>query len=637
MSGIHGVLRFDGRAVAERDIARQANALSHRGPDRRAAWRDGAVGMGHLLLRVTREDAADAQPLHSRDGAITLVADLRLDNREELAAAMAIATDELGDMPDSALALKAYEHWGASLVDHLVGDFAFAIWDARAGALLLARDPMGQRHVHYHHGKDFFAFASDVKGLWALADIPQTLDMAAVGRRLGGDRAPTRGVTSFAGVFGLEGGTVLRAAASGEVSLRRYWTPHADPRHLNKDDAYYLKTYRDVLGEAVACRVRRTRHPPALLLGGGFDSGAIAGLAGAPLAAQNRKLIGVASVLPDDGPARDVRKWTQMLARDMKHLDVRYVTREGLDIFTDMEKGFFQTGETHSASRFVNDALYAAAVAAGARVVMNGHGGDYTVNPRGTGWLARQLLRGRWRLFRSEFAAYRRHTGVSITRALRSEVAAPLVPSALMRRWRQVRAGLSAFKIPAAMTPLFLRMAAGPSGEIDRHVSIMSSEPAPLMAEVLERQRSGHVIGGALPAAAHGLEFTQPFHDKRVVELGLAIPERLYVRDGRDRHLARTALADLYPAEFQRRGRDNDDLNPDFADMAARVTPRVLSEIDRLERDENLSRYFDFARMRRMLKGDAINRKRRERARYVAIRAYLFARFIEWVQRGNRG
>src|SRR6202041_1671918 len=54
-------------------------------------------------------------------------------------------------------------------------------------------------------------------------------------------------------------------------------------------------------------------------------------------------------------------------------------------------------------------------------------------------------------------------------------------------------------------------------------------------------------------SARHGLEFTQPFHDKRVVELALAIPEDLYFRNGRHRYLARTALADVLPAEFQTR------------------------------------------------------------------------------------
>jgi asparagine synthase (glutamine-hydrolysing) len=173
LSGIHGIVRFDGGAVSQRDLERQSNALAHRGPDRRNFWHDGAVGMGHLLMRITAEDSFDAQPVHDRDAGLTLVADARLDNREELAGALAIDAAQLRELPDSALLLKAYRRWGTDCVEHLIGDFVFAVWDAPERKLVLGRDHMGQRHVFFHRGQDFFAFASEPKGLWALPDVPQ--------------------------------------------------------------------------------------------------------------------------------------------------------------------------------------------------------------------------------------------------------------------------------------------------------------------------------------------------------------------------------------------------------------------------------------------------------------------------------
>jgi asparagine synthase (glutamine-hydrolysing) len=612
LSGIHGVLRFDGVAVRESDLLRQANALSHRGPDRRASWRDGPMGLGHLLMRVTPEDGLEAQPL--RQGPLVLVADARLDNREELARDLGIDAQAL---PDSALILKAWIRWGADSVERLLGDFAFALWDGHA--LTLARDHMGQRHVHYHAGPDFFAFASEIRGLRALADVPQALDEAMLARRLAVDRTPTRGATVFQGIFGLEGGTVMRVAASGEIATRRYWTPQAGAQHLNRDEDYYVRTYRAVLAEAVGCRVRRAQPRAALLLGGGFDSGAIAGLSGEALPA-GRKLVCVASVGAD--PDRGVRKWTGILARKMPHLDVRLMTRDGIDALTGLERNFLQDGEPYSPNRYASQALVEAAAATGARVIMDGHGGDYTLNPRGTGWLARRLLRGEIACFLRELRAYRRHGGASLAHAVRSEIVAPLVPGPIARLWRRWRAGLP-FSGPAA--PINAATTADP-GVLRR-----SGDPLPQMAEVLRRQQSGHVVGGALLAAAHGMEFTQPYHDKRVVELALAIPEQLHVRDGRDRHLARLALADVYPPEFARRGRENDPLIPDFVPMAARIAPQMLAEIDRLENNPRLARLFDFVRMRRMLAPGA-----HETALRHAVRAFLHARFVEWQDRGNR-
>ena len=178
MSGISGILRFDGGAVSARDLERQTNQLTHLGPDRIRTWRDGSIGLAHLMMATTREDAFDDQPLS--DGELRLVADVRLDNREEIAAHLAINPDALQNLPDSALVLASYKAWGADCVDHLVGDFAFAVWDASQRTLTLARDHMGQRHVFYHQGAGFFAFATEIKGLWALPETPRALKEDAI-------------------------------------------------------------------------------------------------------------------------------------------------------------------------------------------------------------------------------------------------------------------------------------------------------------------------------------------------------------------------------------------------------------------------------------------------------------------------
>ncbi|MEI9804945.1 MAG: hypothetical protein WDN48_11395 [Pseudolabrys sp.] len=283
MSAIFGLLRFDGGEASRRDLERMAKALAHRGPDGIQFIADGPLALGHGLMRVVREDAFEAQPL--RDGDVTLVADLRLDNRDELAAAFGLADADLHDMPDSALLMRAYQKWGEDCARRLLGDFVFAIWDGRANKLVLGRDHMGQRYVHYHHGKDFFVFATDIKTLWSYPDVPRVLSDARIGQMLIHDRMPREGETLFDDILGLPGATVMTISAEGAVTKRRYWEPHADPVHENRDEAYYIGAYRRVLGEAVACRIRRTLKPPGLIFSGGYDSAAIAGLAGPVLEA----------------------------------------------------------------------------------------------------------------------------------------------------------------------------------------------------------------------------------------------------------------------------------------------------------------------------------------------------------------
>jgi asparagine synthase (glutamine-hydrolysing) len=635
VSGICGILQFDGASVAESDLDRQMARLAHLGPDRARAWSAGPVGLGHLMMRITREDAFDAQPLHDSD--LALVADLRLDNREELAAALSINLSVLSNMPDSAILLAAYKKWGAGCVERLVGDFAFAVWDGTKKTLTLARDHMGQRHVFYHQGDGFFAFAAEIKGLWALPRVPRTLLEARLAQALLFDEPTDIGATDYHGISAIPGGTVLTVAADGAITSRRYWEPHADPAHEGRDEAYYIATYRKVLTEAVACRLRRATAPAGLFMGGGFDSSAICALAGPVVTAQGRKFIAVSSVMPQDyrGSIKHARRWVDMCRRHMPHLDVRYVTREGLDIFTFMEQGFLTGDNRHSPNRYVTHAMFAEIASSGARIVMDGHGGDYTVNPRGANALVRMLRNGQFRRFGSEFSATRRHLGQSAKQAFVRNVLLQLVPSSWMQVWGRHRNGLALF---GPTLPLSRQVIAGRSKNARSRFRWKSGDSQRVgMERVLRAQQNYPAQGYSVSGAAHGLEFTQPFHDKRVVEFGLAIPEALYVKNGKTRYLARAALGDLYPPEYQDRPPGNDDLGPDFLMMAKRIEPRVLAEIDRMEKAGKLSRYFDFPRMRAMLTRRTIEQHAsgNEYDTRQAQLAFLTARYIEWFRGDN--
>ncbi|MGC1780213.1 MAG: asparagine synthase-related protein [Xanthobacteraceae bacterium] len=609
--------------------------LAHLGPDRARAWTAGQIGLGHLMMRITREDNYDTQPLHDRG--LGLVADLRLDNREQLAAALSIGTEALAGMSDSALLLAAYEKWGADCVEHLIGDFAFAVWDSQKQSLTLVRDHMGQRHVFYHQGDGFFAFAAEIKGLWALPRVPRKLIEARIPQSLLFDEPTDIGATDYEGIRALPGGTVLTIDANGVIATRRYWEPHADPTHEEHDEAYYIETYRKVLTEAVESRLRRATTSAGLFMGGGFDTSAICALAGPAVSAQGRKFIAVSSVMPEDyrGTIKHARPWVEMCRRHMPHLNVRYVTREDVDIFTFMEQGFFSGDNRHSPNRPVTHTMFAEIAAAGARIVMDGHGGDYTLNPRGQNALIRMLRKGQFRRFLSEFGAMRRHLHQSVKQTLVRNVLLQLVPASWMRAWNRHRNGLALF---GPTMPVSQQVIEARSRTARSRLGWRSGDSQRVgMERALRRQQNVPAQFYSIAGAAHGLEFTQPFHDKRVVEFGLAIPDELYVKNGKTRHLARAALRDLYPPEYQDRPPGNDDMVPDFLMMAKRIEPRVLAEIDRMEKADYLSRYFDFPRMRAMLTRRTVEQHAsgNEYDTRQALLAFLSARYIEWFRGDN--
>src|SRR5258708_6419892 len=173
MSAIAGLLTRGSEPHPRSSCGRMLAAQSMYGPHACDQWDGGDASLGRCLYRLLPEDVYDSQPLEGAGGRLVLAADLRLDNREELEAALNIPGEQARRLCDAAILLAAWERWAEDCFDHLVGVYAFAVWDKARRALTLARDPLGQRPLHYHRGAGFFAFASMPKGLHALAEIPR--------------------------------------------------------------------------------------------------------------------------------------------------------------------------------------------------------------------------------------------------------------------------------------------------------------------------------------------------------------------------------------------------------------------------------------------------------------------------------
>jgi asparagine synthase (glutamine-hydrolysing) len=636
MSAIFGILRFDGMPVPPSEIERMGYTLTHRGPDGRRSVVEGVIAMGHGLLRVNQEDWLEAQPI--RDGDLTLVADARIDNRAALAAEIGIGETDLGDMPDSAVLLAAYRHWGERFAEHLLGDFTFAIWDAYKRALILGRDHMGQRGLYYHHGDGVFAFASEVQALWAVEGVPRQLSEDGLGRWLLGaiDRVP--GQSMFEEITVLPNATVLRVNADGGTSSDVYWAPHAGATHCEQGDSYFLETYRATVEEAVACRVRRLIKPPALCFSGGFDSGTIAAVAGPIAEAKGGKLVAVSSVLAEgeSRPFSNSARAAVEAFRAYPFMDLHYYARGEDDLFRDIESSFAATHHPIG-TLYVRAGLFRMAAAVGARLIMDGHGGDYTVNMRSKGMLGRILLRGHVLRFAREFRARMRATGGRARYVVHRDVIPGLVPLWIMAVLDRARRGFRPAWRDKGVAAGFVHALIA-RGAIDparlRAIHPTDSRWQARFVQLL-RNVSAAPPGQNTLAAAHGLEFSRPFHDKRVVELGLAIPEALQFRDGVERYLARRAFADRLPASLISRVRGNNLEDPDRFRMGKSKAPAALAKVRELDRDGRLSRYLDFDTLEAIIASADPERGADHIELQAATMKITAARFIAWFDQTN--
>ena len=162
MSGIVGMYERSGAPVDRALLQALAHFLSYCGPDARDTWSHGTVGLGHTMLRTTRASQIERQPA-SLGGRLWITADARIDCRDELQSKLAEREGGKLSGPiatDSDLILRSYAAWGADCVQHLRGDFAFAIWDAQRKLLFCARDHFGIKPFYYSELGELFLFSN---------------------------------------------------------------------------------------------------------------------------------------------------------------------------------------------------------------------------------------------------------------------------------------------------------------------------------------------------------------------------------------------------------------------------------------------------------------------------------------------
>jgi asparagine synthase (glutamine-hydrolysing) len=274
MSGIVGLWNLDGAPVESDLFARLSATLAHRGPDGEGRCFRGPVALGCQLLRVTPESLNETQPLLDAAGAVA-VFDGRLDDRDELLAALGPSAGVGPASPDPALVLAAYRAFGDRFAERLNGDFALALYDPARQRLLLARDAVGVRPLYYCRAGAAFLFASEVKALLAHPRVrtrPND-DLLADYVFAGLPGLDDEGLTFFEGVHSVPPAHVAEVTPRG-VTVRRYWDFEPARSAPAKSFPEFAEAFGHHFERAVRRRLR-SASPVGVSVSGGLDSSAI--------------------------------------------------------------------------------------------------------------------------------------------------------------------------------------------------------------------------------------------------------------------------------------------------------------------------------------------------------------------------
>ncbi len=406
--------------------------------------------------------AADRRVAVVDDGRVLFAAYARLDNRDELGAALGLRRPELANTTDPILLMKMLERWDDAGVAQCLGAFAFARWEPAERRLTLGRDCLGNHTLLFHHTGRALVFSNMLATLLALPDVPRRIDEFALANFLAvNPRHPTR--TLYLGIERVPSRTLVTVDRTG-IHRRYYWAPNFDASPPYQRDQDYVERARELFDQAVAA-VTADVADAAIATSGGLDSSALAATV-ARLGTVKRitcyTLLPPADLQVEVGPDEYASEQDKVeaLARMYPALELRLLAPDGLHpIEEDDTRHFVRAslptfGPTALGwTAFLNDAV----IAAGHPVLLVGARGNSGLTWTGKCSLLALLHRRQWATFAREFGAVARINKRGLARTFVSDILWPGAPASLRRFGHRLRGrdpvGISRY---SALNPGFI-------------------------------------------------------------------------------------------------------------------------------------------------------------------------------------
>ncbi len=543
MSGLCGIVDFAQPRVDPEPLRHMAESSSYRAPGGIAYRFLGEAGLAHQALRTPVGKAVLDQPLLDVQHQVCLVMDGRLDNRAELIGRLEPVEGQA--VSDAGLLLAAYLEWGEACVDHLLGDFAFALWDAARKRLLCAVDPLGVKPLHYARVGSLLIFASDAIQVLLHPVVPDDYNEQEIAAYLAGEAEdPQR--SFFAAISKLAPGHRLSAESGTTLRVERYWSPGPAKIRYGRDEEY-ADHFLGILRQAVADRLRDAGALAGVAMSGGLDSTSVAALA-----QRTGHSIRAYTFIFDRAAECDERAYSGAMEEELglaveSVAAERFLSLESQAVLPlSPDTPFFGWltcfGEVHRRI-----------VARGGRVLLMGHGADDLLRGSALAY-AERLRRGDFGAVR-DVVRHARSRREPVLRLLYRYFGRPHLPAGFERRLTLALGGRRE-PPPSLIHPDFLlrTQGEGRNGRPRARRVFSSSARQEMYSNLVETPwywRVANWHDRSTPSS--GLEVRHPFLDRRLFEYVLAIPGEQVFRLGCPKNLLRRAMAGILPERVRLR------------------------------------------------------------------------------------
>ncbi|MGG3925077.1 asparagine synthase-related protein [Metabacillus fastidiosus] len=598
MSAIVGMYHFNNNPVNVKEGMAVMRALQGIPADDTKVFYKENIFFGCRAQWITPESVGEQLPLYDKESRIAITADAIIDNRKELFEKLSINRANQIGMTDSELILKGYQKWGENVPKHLIGDFAFIIWDERKGRLFGARDFSGSRTLYFYKNKQCFAFCTMMTPLFSLPFIERELnrdwlaDFLALPNILDSVDASS---TVYKNIFQIPPSHSI-LVADGKVTFSRYYHTASIEKLKLKSNEEYVEAFRDVFQKAVSEQLRTYRNV-GTRLSGGLDSGTVAGFAARTLQ-QNHKQLHTFSYVPvsdfvDWTPKNklaDERPFIKSTVEYIGNIHDHYLDLEGRSPFTEMDDllQMMEMPYKFFENSYWLKGIYEKAQEEDIGVLLNGGRGNFSISwGPAEDYYATLLKRMRWLKLYNELKLYSENRGVGKGKIL-SVIGKKVFP--FIRKYRSTHAK---YHFPMLINSDFARETDVFNRVKEQGIDI---DHAALNMYDARKNHFEKVYSWNLNSTSrsklslhYSMTDRDPTNDLRVIQFCLSVPESQYVQGGFSRSLVRRATEGYLPDKVR--------LNQYFkgiqgADGIHRMKPQwnmLIEEIQALCKDPVLS------------------------------------------------
>ena len=550
MSSICGIYKRNEITVGEEETNQMIQQLNYWDADYTDKIVHGNIGFGHLMLYNTPESKHEKLPYYDKNAGLTIVADARIDNREELTEKT--GADPNSGISDSQLILECFKMYSKRCVDHLVGAFAFVIWDEKKKELFCVRDHIGFKPFYYYLHDDLFIFGSELRHIVNYPGVDNTENEQYIADALTTLKSESD-QTFYKAIKKIPPAHYLLVKPES-YEFRRYWD--LDPKKEIKYDTEqeYIDHFKELMDEAVKCRLR-SAYPVGAELSGGLDSSAVTGFA-----SQFKRINTFSHTLPDWAhnkvfPYEDERKFIEQVNRYCKVKNSYYVTGEEQGILKSLKRGIsINNGIVQASLSLFSDALYKKAQGTGTRTLLSGFGGDELVSYKGGGLFKELAYHHRYLPLLKEVT--HRRNFLSAAKQLVNSIGGGFIDK--VKRLFGIH---QEYKTPGWANDIYNVLFLEPDfySQMNMKERFYKRKKLPYDPNVrIKQYRRFHysyfpnrLEDCYASAQAQKVEYRYPLLDKRLLEFYLALPVEMKRKYGWGRYILRKSMEGLVPKEIQ--------------------------------------------------------------------------------------